>query len=276
VPAIEAYRIIEEHCGRPKLPRKAAGAIRAILKERPDDPQVWLLAARCLRRSSPPWAYQCYQRAVRLRPEDLALAEEAGMFGLAAIGGRRDRRSSRFLVAARADPQRRERIDAVLRPYVRELIPAAAVFAVVGSVFGMLAGASVVRRGRGIYASLPAGVDPLPPIAGLATAVGVLLAVAGLYWGAMAPTRRFGREVLRQVLRWPPRPIHTLALALAVAGVVGGLVMAAVAGDLAVFGALGPWVALCYLLTLVVALLGVPARTSLAALIEVIKSAVTR
>ena len=143
--AIEAYQIIEEHCGHPKLPRKAARAIRAILKERPDDPQVWLLAARCLRRSSPPWAYRCYQRAVRLRPEDLALAEEAGMFGLAAIGGRRDRKWSRFLVAARADPQRRDRIDALLRPYVRELIPAAA--------------------------------------------------VSGLYWAAMAPTRRFGRDV---------------------------------------------------------------------------------
>ena len=63
---------------------------------------------------------------------------------------------------------------------------------------------------------------------------------------------------------------------LAVACVVGGLVMACVAGDLAVFGALGPWVAFCYLLTLVVALLGVPARTSLAALIEVIKSVITR
>jgi hypothetical protein len=213
---------------------------------------------------------------VRLRPDDLALAEEAGMFGHDAIGARRDRMWSRLLLVARTDPRRRERIDAVLRPYVRELIPAAAVFAVVGSVFGMLAGASVVRRGRGIYRSLPEGVDPLPPIVGVATAVGVLLVVAVLYWLSMAPTRRFGRDVLRQTLRWPPRPVHAVAAVLAVAGVVGGLVMAGVAGDLAAFRALGPWVASCYLLTIAVALLGVPARTSLQALIEVVKSALTR
>jgi cytochrome c-type biogenesis protein CcmH/NrfG len=51
-----------------------------------NDPGAWLLAARCLAgTSNAAWAYRCYRRAARLRPDDRALAEEIGSLA-AAVG----------------------------------------------------------------------------------------------------------------------------------------------------------------------------------------------
>jgi len=263
-------RIVREHTGRSNLPQSVARAIRAITRQRPEDPRMWVLAARCLRHTRRvSWAYRCYRRAVRLDPYNPELAEETGMYGLGAFGSRRAPRWTTYLRAARIDPERRERIDAVLLQYARTLPAEISVLVAVASVFALMGGAAIARRGNGIDGPLPEGVAPLSPAVGIAAALAVLLVVLVLL-GLLVRPLRFGSDIVRRAFAWPPRWLHALSLGAAAGGVILTLVAAGFAGRVDTFESLTPWVLLCYLVTAVLGFLGMPADFSLRALIDVV------
>lgn len=271
----EARRLIESHTGRSDLPRPVARAIRTITRAWPTDPTVWVTAARCLRHTNRVmWAFTCYRRARRLDPTDLALAEETGLFGVRALPTGNAKRSALFhLVAARADPTRRARIDPILHWYARPFPAAVATIIALGSLFGMLAGSSVVRRGDAVVGDPAADLTPLT-VPGIVAAVITLFAVVGLFWAISRPVGQFSAEILRRVF-WPPRVVHALALAASVVSVPLAVLVVARVGYIDALDTIGSALAITVLATLGLTLLGLPRRVSIQAVLETVRQMTT-
>jgi hypothetical protein len=237
----------------------------------PKDVAVWVAAARCLRSTNrATWAFNCYRRARRLAPSDLDLAEEAGMFGVRALPTGNAKRSALFhLVAARADIARRTRIDPILYRFARPFPAGAATIIALGSLFGMLAGSSVVRRGDGVVGE-PA--DDLVPLtfAGIVVALATMVAVWGGFWALIRPVGQFSAEILRRVF-WPPRLVHALALLTGLASVPIAVAVVARVGYIDALDSPGSWLAISVLATIGLTLLGLPRGMSMQAVLELVK-----
>ena len=263
-------RLITSTLGERRLPRRVKRAIRAALRAAPDNPQVWLYAARRLRTTSRrAWAFRCYRRAARLRPDDHGIAEEVGLFGAYVLGEQWSRSWPPYLVSARRDPARRERVDPPLLRLARRLPAEASGLIAIASLVALMGGAWVVRGFRPIGRELPAGVQPLPPYVGTLAALGLLLAFVGLFWFLVAPVRRFGPDILRQAFR-RIRVVRLLAMVFAGVTVALTLVIAWYGGRHATFEAWALWAVGAYFLTLLFAVLGLPAGTRAQAGIAVV------
>ena len=271
----EAWRLVLQHTGRHDLPRPVAQAIRTITRASPRDPAAWLVAARCLRHTKHTWwAFTCYRRARRLNPGDLALAEETGMFGVRSLGNGNARRSALFhLVAARADPERRARVDPILHWYARPFPAGLATIVALGSLFGMLVGSSVVRRGDGVVGEPADGLVP-QTAAGIAVARVTVFAVVGLFWALIRPVGQFSREILRRVF-WPPRIVHALAMVAALASVPLAVLVVSRVGYTDALDSTGTFVAISVVSTIGLTLLGLPRGMSIQAVLDLVKEMAT-
>jgi hypothetical protein len=257
----EGIRLVVTTLGERRLPWSVQRAIRTITGARPEDPQTWLVAARRLRTTSRRgWAFRCYRRAARLRPDDHAIAEEVGLFGADVLGNQWSRSWPPYLVSARRDPARRERVDPILLRLARRLPAEASGLTAVACLLALIGGAWVGRGFQPIGRPLPDQHEPLPPYVGSLAALAILLAFLALLWLAIAPTRRFGREILRRAL-WPMKVVRLLAVVLAAVSIVFTLVAAWYATRHTTFEALALWAVGAYFLTLLVALFGVPSGT---------------
>lgn len=265
-----SWRTVVEHTGRSDLPREVAQAIRAITRN-PGNAEAWLAAARCLRYTPrAAWAFKCYNRARKLNPGDPALAEEAGMFGVTRLATINERRAAVFhLAAARADPGRRERTDPILLWYARPFPALVAMMVSVASLAAMFAGGATVRRGSVVVGDPPQGLAPLT-FAGIAVAILTMAVVVALFWALYRPVHVFSKDVLRQVF-WPLRVIHALALADAAVGAIVVIFVVAQSGHAdALDGWAGAALAISFLSTPLIALLGLSRRLTLRAVLELV------
>lgn len=266
----ENLRIVVEHAGQRRLPLRVGRAIRAMTRQRRGDAATWIAAARCLRHTAREgWAYRCYRRAARLSPDDLALAEEIGLFGATVLRRRWSNSWPRYLVLARKDPSRRERIDPILVAMAGRLPAELCVLAAVACLLAVMFGAWVVRRFQPIGIPLADGLQPFPPVVGPLAAGGLVLAAGALLWPLLNPRRRFGGEVLRRAL-WPPRVVHVLAV-LAALTAFGLTLMATWSGaDHDTFEQKALLSVGADAATLVLAFLGLPRGLRLSTLVQVV------
>ena len=124
-------------------------------------------------------------------PDDHAIAEEVGLFGAYVLGEQWSRSWPPYLVSARRDPARRERVDPLLLRLARRLPAEASGLVAVASLFALMGGAWVVRGFRPIGRPLPADVQPLPPYVGVLAA----LVYPARLRGAVLAARRAGAAV---------------------------------------------------------------------------------
>ncbi len=238
-----------------------------------EDPAACLLAARCLATTpNAAWAYRCYRRAARLRPGDLALAEEVGLFGARRLHRQYSRSWPVYLVTARADPERRARVDPHLLRLAGRLPAELSVLVTVASVFAVIVGAYTVRKGHPLQRTLPPDHVALPPFVGPIAALGILAVFAGLVWLAFRPVRRFGTDILRHTLR-RPRVVHVLAMLGALVCVAGSLVVAWF-GATPEFESYALWLLPAWGISIVLAFAGLPLRDTLAVAVGVAADAV--